>query len=345
MVKVSKNRVDLENARLERSIAKDYSETTSAVAASASTTLDISNGNVFLLSQDTDITTLTISNPASAGTATAITIVRTKDDTATARSITWPASFYWANGTAPMLTQTAEATDVITAVTRDGGVTWLASAVVGFPPAELLPEVAFTDSQTNGSATTMTFESLSFGAAAENRYIIAVVSGVASSGTRTISSATIGGVAANIDIQHAAGQSQIGIIKALVPTGTSGDVVVVWSGLQAAGGVSVYRAINLQSATVTDTATPAVDTSPPLERTANLDVSANGFIIGGAIGYTSGSIQHSSATRTFGSAQVNYQVDVSIASSEVTWTGIDEDVEFAYNTASSFIRATLASYR
>lgn len=130
MVKVSKNRTDLENGRLEQAHFKDYSETVSTVASSSGAlTLNIANGNVFSLLQTEDITSITVSNPSSAGKATAITLIRQKDDTGTARAITWPSSFYWPNGTAPTLTQTALATDIITAVTRDGGLIWHASAV------------------------------------------------------------------------------------------------------------------------------------------------------------------------------------------------------------------------
>src|SRR5581483_8224078 len=120
-MKVSKSRVDLENARLEQPVLKQYSETVSVVPASATTTLDISTGNVFQLTQNTDITTLNITNPTSAGNSTSITIIRVKDNSATTRNITFPTAFKWVGGIPPLLTQTANCVDIIEAFTTDGG--------------------------------------------------------------------------------------------------------------------------------------------------------------------------------------------------------------------------------
>lgn len=129
MVKISKARVDLENARLEQAVVKRYHETVVSVAAAATTTLDISSGNVFSLTQDTNIITLNITNPATTGTNTSITIIRTKDNTATPRTINWPGAFIWAGGSEPTLTQTAGAVDVITAFTLNGGASYFAFPV------------------------------------------------------------------------------------------------------------------------------------------------------------------------------------------------------------------------
>ena len=125
-MKISKSRADLENARLEQAMLKRYHETLFVVAASSTTTLDITNGNVFKLTQDTDITTLNVTNPTATGNTTSITIIRVKDATGTTRNITWPSAFKWAGGTQPTLTQTSGAIDVISAFTIDGGTTWFA---------------------------------------------------------------------------------------------------------------------------------------------------------------------------------------------------------------------------
>ena len=130
MVKISRYRIDLENARLEQAGIKRYAETVSSLSADASTTLNIANGNVFALDHDTDITTLTISNGTASGNCTSITIIRTKDNSGTARTIAWPSSFQWESGSAPTLTQTANAVDIITASTKNGGTTWYAFAVL-----------------------------------------------------------------------------------------------------------------------------------------------------------------------------------------------------------------------
>ncbi len=128
-MKLSQFRVDLENGRLEQPVIKRYHETTSTVAAAGTTTLNITNGNIFILTQDTNITTLNVTNPSTASnTATSITIIRVKDATGTARTITWPAAFKWAGATQPTLTQTASAIDIISAFTTDGGTTYYAFA-------------------------------------------------------------------------------------------------------------------------------------------------------------------------------------------------------------------------
>lgn len=129
MVKISKSRVDLENARLEQAIVKRYHETVVVVAASATTTFDISSGNVFNLSQNTNISVVNVTNPTASGNSTSITIIRTKDNTATPRTIVWPAAFIWPGGVEPTLTQTANCVDIITAFTLNGGTTYLAFAV------------------------------------------------------------------------------------------------------------------------------------------------------------------------------------------------------------------------
>ena len=126
MVKISANRLDMETKRLERPQMKNYTETLVTVAAATTTTLDVSSGNVFALSQAAAITTLSITNIPTSGTVCSITIIRTHDATGTTYGITWPAAFKWASATAPTLTQTANAVDIITAITRDGGTTWYA---------------------------------------------------------------------------------------------------------------------------------------------------------------------------------------------------------------------------
>ena len=128
MVKISANRLDMETKRLERPQIKNYTETLVSLSATSTTTLDVSAGNVFALAQGASITTLTISNIPASGTVCSITIIRTHDNSASTWTITWPAAFKWASATAPTLTQTANAVDIITAVTKDGGTTWYAFA-------------------------------------------------------------------------------------------------------------------------------------------------------------------------------------------------------------------------
>ncbi|MDN5932871.1 MAG: hypothetical protein L0I24_17695 [Pseudonocardia sp.] len=88
--------------------------------------------------------------------------------------------------------------------------------------------------------TTSTFAGRAFGDAAAERVLIAVITHNATDSS-TVSSATIGGVAATIDAQTA--DKGTAVLRAEVPTGTSGDVVVTYSNNQAGPGrtCALYR--------------------------------------------------------------------------------------------------------
>lgn len=102
-----------------------YRETVTTPAISTGTlTLDLSGSNVFVVTLNANITTLTISNPAASGTASSFTLVLAANGTA--YTVTWPASVLWAGGTAPTLTSTNGKSDVFTFVTTNGGTSYLA---------------------------------------------------------------------------------------------------------------------------------------------------------------------------------------------------------------------------
>lgn len=95
----------------------------SAPTISAGTlTLDLNTATVFDVSLNANITTLTLSNVQSSGRTSSFIIIFTADGTP--RSVTWPASFKWASGTAPTLTSTNGKKDVLTFFTVDGGSNW-----------------------------------------------------------------------------------------------------------------------------------------------------------------------------------------------------------------------------
>jgi hypothetical protein len=101
---------------------KDYSETTVIANTGATYTIDLESGNVFNLTL-TDNCTYTFSNPPASGSAGAFTLIQNQDGTGS-RTVTWPASVEWADGSAPTITSTASSTDVFTFITTDGGTTW-----------------------------------------------------------------------------------------------------------------------------------------------------------------------------------------------------------------------------
>ena len=98
---------------------------------SAATTIDLSNGNLIFATQSAD-TTVSFANTENGN----VYIVRTKDDTSTARTITWPTGIGWSGGSAPTLLSNPRSSDaqVFLLVTRDMGVTWYGKEVVNFDP-------------------------------------------------------------------------------------------------------------------------------------------------------------------------------------------------------------------
>lgn len=116
--------INLNDNALIRPEIKDYSETHQTVAAASTTVLDFEAGNVITLTQNTNISTFTWSNPSPTGKSCSFTLRRVKDNSGTSRTIAWPASVKWAAATAPTLTQTANAVDIFSFFTVDAGTTW-----------------------------------------------------------------------------------------------------------------------------------------------------------------------------------------------------------------------------
>ena len=103
----------------------DYAETYTTPAISSGTlTLNIENGNVFRVSRNANITTVTISNPAATGNACSFTLIF--DANGTSYTITWPAAVKWPGGTAPTITTTNSRSDMFVFYTNNAGTTWYA---------------------------------------------------------------------------------------------------------------------------------------------------------------------------------------------------------------------------
>lgn len=69
-------------------------------------------GSIVQLTQDVNITSLVLASFGSASRWARMVIIRTKDATATPRTIAW-GSVRWAGGTAPTLSSAASAVDII----------------------------------------------------------------------------------------------------------------------------------------------------------------------------------------------------------------------------------------
>jgi len=125
--------LNLADQLLTRPTIKDYAEEVATDTSSgAAHTIDLTTGNV----HDVTLTancTFTFSNPPASGDAGSFTLILRQDGTGS-RAVTWPASVDWPAATAPKLTATASAVDILTFVTLDGGTTWfgmLAGAAFG----------------------------------------------------------------------------------------------------------------------------------------------------------------------------------------------------------------------
>jgi hypothetical protein len=107
-------------------LSTKYTQTQpAAIAAAATTSIDLSTGNVFQINLAATITTLTITN----ATVGKYYFQFTQDATGS-RTIAWPANFKWSGGTAPTLTTTPNKTDYIECLYN--GTNFLATAQLNF---------------------------------------------------------------------------------------------------------------------------------------------------------------------------------------------------------------------
>ena len=93
---------------------------TAPTIASGVLALNCALGNVFHVSLNAAITSITFSNIPTG--AYGLTLAFTCDGTA--RAVTWPAAVKWSGGTAPTLTSTNAKVDIFVLTTWDGGTTW-----------------------------------------------------------------------------------------------------------------------------------------------------------------------------------------------------------------------------
>jgi len=85
----------------------------SAITSAATTTLDLSTGNVFTINVGTSISTFTISNPP---TNPETFVIKLTYPSNTAYTINWPTAFKWSGGGAPALTCSTNAVDILSII-------------------------------------------------------------------------------------------------------------------------------------------------------------------------------------------------------------------------------------
>ncbi len=129
--------------------------------------------------------------------------------------------------------------------------------------------------------TTVTFSNQAIGAADANRRVYVGAGGLILAG-RTLVSATIGGISASLHVSNSndseGNEYFAAIFSAAVPTGTTANVVLTFSGTlndQTDVSIAVYRALYVENTTAYDT--DAVDDDDSISLT--LDTPSGGFVI------------------------------------------------------------------
>lgn len=153
----------------------------------------------------------------------------------------------------------------------------------------------FSASLNESDLTTYTFSSVAIGEARSTRKIIVGIAAKASSSSRVISSIAVGGISGTLigyELNTAGGYlSGVYFYLFEVPSGTTADIVITWSGVMIRCAVGVWAVDSLNS---TPYATKTAKNNP------NLDISVNtkksGFVT--AVGYdnSTGSISISGLT-------------------------------------------------
>lgn len=155
--------------------------------------------------------------------------------------------------------------------------------VCNFGKSGVDPSLEFINTYTSISDLASYNFSVSFGNnPSPTRLIIACVT---IRKTASITSATIGGVSATINLQATRSSNDYchGIISAIVPTGTSGNIVINIADAGMSAAISVYAADGLKSVTPTLTrSTTSTSTS--------ISVAKGGIAIATAGNYKSGSV-------------------------------------------------------
>jgi len=121
-IRVSKDRIDMDDKVLQKPVLKDYGETVVTANSSTAYTIDLTTGNVFNITL-TGNCAFTFSNPPASGTAGSFSLRLTQDGTG-GRTTTWPAAVRWQGGVAPTLMSRPASVDMFSFLTVNGGTTW-----------------------------------------------------------------------------------------------------------------------------------------------------------------------------------------------------------------------------
>lgn len=115
--------INMTDAVLQRPELKDYAETVNAIGNTGTAcTIDLEAGNAVTATL-TGNCTFTFSNPPATGRMGSFVLLLVNDGTA-GRTTAWPAAVKWPSGSQPSRDTTANARNVYTFFTCDGGANW-----------------------------------------------------------------------------------------------------------------------------------------------------------------------------------------------------------------------------
>jgi hypothetical protein len=110
---------------MDKATFKNYKEVDSSISPSAQRlTINLNNGNIFVVSKTSDITDFTISNVPSSSFVGNFTLI-IENGVGAGGFINWPNSIKWGDAGTPALSTTLGNIDILTFITLDGGTTWL----------------------------------------------------------------------------------------------------------------------------------------------------------------------------------------------------------------------------
>lgn len=206
------------------------------------------------------------------------------------------------------------------------------------------PKLSFSyvTSFAGSTTTSQTFSSVSFGSAESTRRIYVFITAFSNTNGATISSVTIGGVAATVLMIKTSGGSvsafMAGVAVAAVPTGTTGDIVVTFSAaLSVAKTVHVYRVTNQVSSIASAMfASSSIGTPSGTTLSRTVATVANGFVLG---------ILHPTAARSVTLTGGTQHTSGSSTAHTGSTLGTGADVTFTWNwTTALQTSTTIASF-
>lgn len=177
--------------------------------------------------------------------------------------------------------------------------------VIGWNGATTPPTLAYITSTYNNTNpsdhTSSTYSGTSIGAAGSTRLVVILHTSASGSGNNSVSSVTVGGIAGTIQNLGSGSNVDCAISYTAVPTGTSADVVVGFSGGVRFDSISVYT-IHDGNSLLYDYDNPVGGTDA--SRSVSLDFAANGVGIAGGINATAGDASFTNSTEDHDSGSI-----------------------------------------